>query len=319
MRKSSGSWRGQVSAEGVPALLEQIKGLTVALATPLNEDGEPDIGGLERLIERAIAGGASCLFPLGWAGEGPLLSHNSRVTVMRETCRLADGRVPVMAGVSEQSLPRALELAEAAKNAGAQLILSTPPFSYEIPQDLVRDYFTALASASGMPLVIYQNEEVGVKVELDTLLRLAEIPGVVGVKAFTTFLKLQQCYNLAHRPGSFAVMSGDEYLYAAALLLGIRHFTMGGPGNLCPSWCTTIYRSALDGDWDAVTRKQKRLTDFCDALYPLADTAYAAFKYALEVLGICSRRITSPHPVVTAEQRSHIGKVMADFADILDS
>ena len=138
----------RLSSDSISSLLNQMKGLTVALATPLNEGHELDVAGLEQLIERVIAGGASCLFPLGWMGEQPLVSNSTRQAVMAETCRLAKDRLPVMVGVSEQGLPRALEQAEMAREAGADLILSTPPCSYHIPQALIYDYLQELAAAS---------------------------------------------------------------------------------------------------------------------------------------------------------------------------
>jgi 4-hydroxy-tetrahydrodipicolinate synthase len=224
-----------------------------------------------------------------------------------------------MIGVSEQSLPRALELAGMAEQAGGDLILSTPPYSYSIPQSLIYEYFKELAARSGMPLVVYQNDEVGVRVEVETLVRLSTTPGIIGVKGYMPFNQLQRCFRKADQPGRFAVMSGDEYLYAAALLLGIRHFTMGGPGNVCPMWCTSIYRSALDNDWTAVSKKQRRLTDFCDALYTGMDTAYAAIKYALKCLGVCSAHISSPHRAISPEQQKQVERVLTEYAEVVAS
>ena len=303
--------------QSISNLLTTMEGLIVALATPLAEDGKLDIDGLERLIERVIEGGASCLFPLGWCGEQPLLTRSVNEAMMRETCRIAAGRLPVMVGVSEQSIPKALELAALARKAGADLLLATPPYSYPIPQELIYNYFKELASQSNRPLVIYQNDELGVRVELETMVRLSEIPGLIGVKAYVPFVELQRYFHRAHKPGQFSVISGDEYLFGAALLLGIRHFTMGGPGNFSPGWCTGIYRSALEADWEAVREKQKKLTDFCDAVYFGVDSAYAAVKYILERLNICSARISSPHRILPSEQKKKIDAAIEEFRDIL--
>ena len=299
------------------ALLKRLEGLTVALRTPLNRNLELDVGALERLVARVVEGGVSCLFALGWAGEGPLLPQSTRELMMRETCRLAGGKLPVMVGISEQSLPRALELAQMATAAGADLLLSTPPYSYPIPQELVYSYFKQLAAQGGAPVVVYQNDEVGVRVEYDTLMRLSETPGVVAVKAYTNFVELQRWFHRAHKPGRFAVMSGDEYVYAAALLMGIRHFTMGGPGNLCPGWCTSIYRSALKGDWKDVACKHRRMTDFCDALYIGTETSSAAIKYALSCLGICSDRITSPYRTLPSKHKKQVRDALDQYADVV--
>ncbi len=306
-----------LSADRIASLLDQMKGLTVALATPLNACDELDAAGLERLLERVIAGGASCLFPLGWMGEQPLLSSSARNAMLVETCRIAKGRLPVMVGVSEQALPRALQQAEMAREAGADVILSTPPYSYHIPQNLIYEYFKELAAASGMPVVVYQNDEVGVTIGEDTLAQISRAPGVVGVKVYMPFLSLQKSFLQADRPGRFAVMSGDEYLYGAALFLGIRHYTMGGPGNLCPGWCVKMYNSAVGGDWDAVGEQQKRLIAFCDALYAGPGTAYATVKYALERLGVCSARISSPHAAIGPEQQKQVNALLEEFEDVV--
>lgn len=304
-------------AGNVEKLLQRIRGLIVALATPLDRKGSLDTRGLEKLIDRVEAGGASCLFPLGWMGEQPLLTQKTRENMMRATCEIARGRLPVMVGVSEHSLPRALELSNMAEQAGADLLLATPPFSYEIPQELIVDYFTGLASASRVPLVIYQNDETGVRLETENIVRLSKVPGLIGVKAYVPYLVLKKYFYRAHREGKFAVISGDEYIYEAALLAGIRHFTMGGPGNLCPGWCSGIYHSALEGDWAGVMKKQKRLTDFCDAIYPQGETAYAVIKYILERMGICSAYITSPHRTITREKGKKIDRALEKFEDVL--
>lgn len=307
----------KISADRIASLLDQMKGLTVALATPLNECDELDAAGLERLLERVIAGGASCLFPLVWMGEQPLLSCSARNAMLVETCRMAKGRLPVMIGVSKQALPRALQQAEMARQAGADVILSTPPCSYHIPQNLIYDFFKELAAASKMPVVVYQNNEVGVTFEENTLAQISRAPGVVSVKVYMPFLSLQKSFLQADRPGRFAVMSGDEYLYGVALFLGIRHYTMGGPGNLCPSWRAKMYNSAVGGDWDAVVEQQKRLIAFCDALYAGPSTAYATVKYALERLGVCSARISSPHAAIAPEQQMQVNALLEESADVV--
>lgn len=299
-------------------LLRRMEGLTVALATPLNRDGTLDVGGLERLIDFVHKGGAACLFVLGWAGEGPLLNDETRTAVMNETCRIARGRVPVMVGVCEQSLGRSLSLVNAARQAGADLVLSTPPYSYAVPEHLLVDYFKDLAKLGGMPVVVYQNDELGKRLSFDTLQQLSQTPGIVGTKAFVPYVELQRYFYKLHQPDRFAVMSGDEYQYAAALLLGVRHFTMGGPGNFCPAYCTSIYHKALDGQWDAIREMQKRLAEFCDAVYAPAQTAYAAIKGALQCLSICGASIASPHVPLSDEGLAKVQQALSMYADLLD-
>ncbi len=303
--------------EDMSSLLARLEGVTPAINTPLTATGDLDPAGLERLIERVVEGGAASIFLLGWNGEGPLLTDTVRAKLVRQTCHFIRGRLPVIVGVSEQSLPRALEMVEVARSAGANLILSTPPYSYAIPQESIYEYFRAL-TAAGMPLVIYDNAEVSVRPSFETLARLSTMPGILGVKSYAPWQEIQRQFQSIHRPGRFAVMSGDEYLYGPALLIGMSHFVMGGPGNVCPAWCTRMLQAARTHKWDEVSAMHLKLVTFCDALYKDVETPYAAVKYALEVLSICSAFISSPHKVPAAHHQERIRAVLAEFKDVVN-
>ncbi len=289
-----------VSSDSIAAL----RGITTALATPLDADGALDVKALERLITAQIEGGIACLFPLGWCGEGPLLPDAVRRDMILQTCRITDGRIPVMAGVSEHSLPRALELVRCSEDAGADFILATPPFSYEIPGELVEDYFLALASSTRLPIVIYENGEIGVLVGADSLERLSRKDSIIGVKATVPADALSEYRIRLEAPGNFVVISGDEYLFDFALLQGITHFTMGGPGNFSSRWCVRTQRLADEERWTEVLERQSRFVAFLREIYATSATAYGVTKYMLSRLGLCSDHITSPHrPLTEAEKR----------------
>lgn len=299
-------------------LLKRMEGITVALVTPLDDDGGLDTAALERMVERAIRFGACRVFPLGWTGEQPMLTDAVRTGMLRETARIAAGRLPVMAGVSEQSVPRVLAWAAVAREAGADVILATPPYSYPVPQDFVSEFFTRIARESGMPVVIYRNDEVSVSVEVDTIEQLSRVPGIVGVKGYMPFTDLQAAYHRAHDPEHFAVMSGDESLLGPALFLGIRHFTLGTPGNVCLRWCVGLYRDAVEGNWDAVREKHARLLAFCGALGAVPAPFAAAKKYTMSRLGICGERNTVPVRLLTSEEKRQVDETLEQFGDVLD-
>ena len=299
-------------------LLKKMEGVTVALVTPLDAEGRLDVPSLERLLERVVSYGACCVFPLGWCGEQPMLPDEVRVDMLRNTTRVINGRLPVMAGVSEQSLPRVLELAGGARDAGADLILATPPYSYPVSQEFVLEYLADVARLSSMFLVVYQNDDVSVRVEVETIHQLSERPGIIGVKAFMPYEELQAAYHRSDRPGRFAVMSGNEYHYGPALFMGIRHFTMGSPGNLCMKWCVGTYRSAVQGDWDGVRRRHRRLTEFCHALSQVPAPFMAVKKYAMSRLGICSVHVTAPVRMLSAEEQKRVDAAMEQYRELLD-
>ncbi len=303
----------------IPSLLKRLEGLTVALATPLDDRGKLDKPALHRLVNGVIDKGAAGVFALGWMGEQPCLTDRVRETVMHEVVQTTAGRVPVIIGVSEQSLMRTLDQAATARKAGADIVLSTPPYSYPVPQHSVYDFFRILAEESELPVIAYHNEEVNVLIELETAIRLSETPGMLGLKAFGDLIFLQRLLRQADRSGRFAVFAAVEYLFGPALLVGARYSTMGGPGNLIPGWCVEMHHAATQGNWTKVAEQHQRLISFCEAIYVGAESAYAAVKYAMSRLGIGASYISAPLPSLTAEHRKRVDKALQEFADILDT
>ena len=298
-------------------LLKRLEGLTVALATPLDDRGELDRPALQRLINGVIDQGAAGVFPLGWCGEQPCLTDNVRETVMHETVQITAGRVPVIIGVSEQSLVRALNQAVIARKAGADIVLSTPPFSYPVPQHSVYDFFRILAEESGLPVIAYHNEEVSVLIEVETTIRLSETPGMLGLKAFGNLVFLQRLLRQTHCPGRFAVFTANEYLFGPALFLGARYSTMGGPGNLIPRWCVEMHRAAAQGKWAKVAEQHQRLISFCEAIYVGFESAYSVVKYTMSRLGIGTPYVSAPLPSLRAQDRKRLDKALEEFSDML--
>lgn len=303
----------------IASLLKRLKGHTGALITPLDDRGKLDKPALHRLINGVIDKGAAGVFPLGWCGEQPLLTDSVREAVMHEAVQSANGRVPVIVGVSEQSLMRTLEQAAIARKAGVDIVLSPPPYSYPISQHSVYDFFRILAEESELPVIAYNNEEVNVPIELETVVRLSETPGMLGLKDNADFIGLQRRLRQAHRPGRFAVFSAAEYCFGPALLVGARYSILGGPGNLIPGWCVEMHRAAVQENWAKVAKQHQRLISFCEAFYVGAESPYTSVKYAMSRLGIGSSYLSPPLPSLTAGVRKIVDKALEEFADMLNT
>ncbi len=298
-------------------LLKSLEGITVASMTPLTEEKTLDRDSLYRLIEHLISGGASCIFPLGWAGELPLLTDEVRKDVLKTLCSITNKRVPVMAGVAEQSIDRAKALVEEAEKAGADIILSTMPYSYSINDELIFRYFEELTALSDLPLVIYDNGEIGRVLGTELLRRLSLHSGIIGVKASLDFHTLRDYYFTLDDAGGFQIISGDEFLFGPALFLGIRHFTMGGPGNFAIRYCTTITSHAAAGEWKEAQEKEARLYSFCSEVYSVSDSPYAVSKYVMKNLGIMGDTICSPHRMLTKKETKKADTVIDSYRDVL--
>ena len=302
-----------IRTEADRQLLERLRGMTVALATPLGEDGALDVDALHRLIDFVLQEGAASIFPLGWMGEQPALTESMRRQVMQETVRYIDERVPVIMGVSEQSLPRILQEVEAASAAGADIVLATPPFSYPMTPASIADFFKQLAAASALPVILYNNSEAHTPLGPDEIESLSRIPGMIGVKDFSDFVQIERLLANVHRDGDFIVWAAEEYVLGPALFLGARYSILGGPGNLVPGWGVALHQAAEAGDWEQVARLHLRLVAFCDALYALSDSPYSTVKAALALMGYGGGRAVPPLPALSAEQVDQVRAVLGRF------
>jgi len=132
-----------------------LHGIVTAMVTPLRDQSTLDYAGLERLVEHLIAGGVHGIFPLGTTGEAPALPAQLRHEVVELTCRLVNGRVPVVVGVTDTSLVEAVRLAAKAKDCGATAIATAPPFYYSVTQNEILHYCEKLLEQVDIPLLLY--------------------------------------------------------------------------------------------------------------------------------------------------------------------
>ena len=157
--------------------MDTINGVIPPLITPLADRDTLDLEGLERLIERLIAGGVSGLFALGTTGEAPSMSYRLRRELIERVCAQVDGRVPVLAGVTDTAFVESVALAKVAAEAGAAALVLTTPYYFPAGQTELTDYIGHFVPELPLPLMLY-NMPALTKVwfEIDTLRRLAENP-----------------------------------------------------------------------------------------------------------------------------------------------
>ena len=163
-----------------------IQGSLVALVTPMTADNEVDWEAYERLIEWHIASGTDGIVTMGTTGESPTLSIEEHNEVVSFTVNKVAGRVPVIAGTGGNSTAEAIELTEHAKNAGADISLQVVPYYNKPTQEGLYQHFKTIAEAVNMPMWLYNVPGRTVAdLKNDTVLRLAEIPNIVGLKDAT--------------------------------------------------------------------------------------------------------------------------------------
>lgn len=288
-----------------------LEGIIPPLITPLQDRDKLDEAGLARLIEHVLAGGVHGLFVLGTTGEGPSLSYRLRRELIERVSQQVDSRVPIVVGITDTAFVESTELAHFAADHGAAAVVAAPPYYLPVdPPELV-EYFTHLAEAVPLPLILY-NMPGCTKVNLtrEVILRLMDLPNVAGLKDssgdMTAMHGLIQLCRERDRD-DFAMLVGPEELLAEAVLFGASGGVSGG-ANLRPRLYVNLYEAAKAGNLEAVRRLHKQVLALGQAVYGVGRHRSAiikGLKGALACEGICDDFMAEPfHRFRSAERRA---------------
>lgn len=223
-----------------------IQGCGTALVTPFDEDMSVDFACFEKLVERQVQEGIHFVVPCGTTGESVTLSSEEQLQVIRTTKSVVDGRVPVMAGVGGNNTAEVLRKLRAVEALGVDAILSVTPYYNKPSQEGLVAHYQAIAGATSLPVVLYSVAgRTGVNIEPDTILRLAEIPNIVGVKEASGNIA-QIARICATAPPDFAVYAGDDAVTIPVVALGGRG-VISVAGNEIPREMAQLAQLALEG------------------------------------------------------------------------
>jgi len=285
------------------------------MLTPLADRDAIDVEGLQRLVERMLAGGVSGLFLLGTTGEGPSLSYHLRRELVDRVCRLVDGRVPVLVGVTDTSFVESVNLAEEAVEAGAQAVVLAAPFYYPAGQQELLGYVRRIAAAMPLPVLLYNMpSHTKIAFQVDTVRRLLEVPNIVGLKdSSAEMIYFHRLLEVTGGRPDFSLLMGPEELLGEAILSG-AHGGVAGGANLAPELYVGLYRAAARGDLECVRQLHARVMQLAQAIYSVATGGAGVtrgLKTALWCLGVCSDRPAEPFDRLGPERRETIRRRLA--------
>ncbi len=224
-----------------------IKGSIVAIVTPMLEDDSLDLPSFRALIDFHIEQGTDAIVVVGTTGESPTVNLEEHELLILEAVKHAAGRIPVIAGTGANCTREAIELAAFSKNAGAAASLTVVPYYNRPTQEGMYLHFKAIAEAVDMPHILYNVPGRTVAdMSNETVLRLAEIPNIVGIKDATGDIE-RGSDLLLRAPEGFAVYSGDDASTLALLLLG-AHGTISVTANVAPKLMHQMCAAAFEGD-----------------------------------------------------------------------
>jgi 4-hydroxy-tetrahydrodipicolinate synthase len=275
----------------MPSNFSPIRGSIVALITPMLDDGSVDYAALRRLIDWHIQEGTDCICVVGTTGESPTVTVEEHCEIIRVSVQQAAGRVPIMAGCGANSTKEAIELAKFAKSVGANCQLQVVPYYNRPTQEGLFQHFSAIAQAVDLPMVLYNVPGRTVAdMAHDTVLRLAQVPGIVGIKEATGNIERAQ-WLIKEAPAGFAIYSGDDPTAVALMLCG-GHGNVSVTANIAPRLMHELCIAALAGDPRAAMDIQRRLLPLHKGLFVEANPI--PVKWAAARMGLCSQAIRLP-------------------------
>jgi 4-hydroxy-tetrahydrodipicolinate synthase len=278
-----------------------LTGSIVALATPMHEDGSVDYPALRRLIDWHIAEGTDCIGVVGTTGESPTVNVEEHCEIIRVSVEQAaqhgEKRVPIMAGCGANSTAEAIELAQFAKSVGADSQLQVVPYYNKPTQEGQYQHFKAIAEATGdLPIFLYNVPGRTVAdMAHDTVMLLAQVDGVVGIKEATGNMERAQWLirgirdlGLQHR---FGIYSGDDPTAVALMLCGGQG-NISVTANVAPKLMHELCAAALRGDVETAMAIQFKLMPLHKNLFVEANPI--PVKWAMTRLGLCGGHLRLP-------------------------
>ena len=269
-----------------------ITGSIVALVTPMHEDGSVDYPTLRKLIDWHIAEGTDCIGVVGTTGESPTVNVEEHCEIIRVSVEQAAKRVPIMAGCGANSTNEAIELAQFAKGVGADCQLQVVPYYNKPTQEGQYQHFKAIAEAVGdLPTVLYNVPGRTVAdMAHDTVLRLAQVPGIVGIKEATGNIERAQ-WLIRDVPQGFAVYSGDDPTAVALMLCGGQG-NVSVTANIAPRLMHELCVAAIAGDARRAMEIQFQLMPVHKNLFVEANPI--PLKWAMARMGLCGATMRLP-------------------------
>src|SRR3954453_537427 len=282
-----------------------ITGSLVAIVTPMREDASLDLARFRNLIDWHVAEGTDGIVVVGTTGESPTVNFDEHKELIRNAVQHARGRIPIIAGTGGNSTAEAIELTESAKKAGATACLSVVPYYNKPTQEGLYRHFTKIAETVGLPMIVYNVPGRTVAdLQNDTVLRLAQVPGIIGIKDATA--NIERGTDLIRRlPRNFAIYSGEDVTALALILLG-GHGVISVTANVAPKLMHQMCSAALVGDVKRAREINLKLLMLHQRLF--IETSPAPVKWALCEMGMIENGLRLPRGPMTEKKKAAVAE-----------
>ncbi|HKQ07617.1 MAG TPA: 4-hydroxy-tetrahydrodipicolinate synthase [Blastocatellia bacterium] len=290
--------------------MANLNGCGTALVTPFNEDRTVDEAALRALVEWQIAEGIDFLVPCGTTGESATLGDDEMRRVVEIVLQTAQGRVQVVAGAGGNNTAHVIELAQEYERLGARGLLSVTPYYNKPTQEGLYQHYRAIAEATALPIIVYNvPPRTNVNLLPDTLIRLAELPNIIGVKEASGDIS-QIAEIVTRAPAGFKVFSGDDSMTLPVVAVGGVGL-ISVASNEAPRQMTALARAALENDWEEARRLNRELWSLMKVNF--IEASPGPVKAALAMMGKIKENYRLPIVPVTTATRDRLRGVLTEL------
>ena len=287
----------------------RLTGLIPPMITPLDEKRRLDKAGVKRMVAHLLNGGVDGIFLLGTTGEGPHLSYAVREELVKTTCALVKGRVPVLVGITETDMDDAVKFAAKCKTLGAAAVVAAPPYYFKLTQAECVAWFAEMADRLPLPLVVYDMPaHTDTVIEPATIARLADHPNIIAMKDSSSIIALFNKFRVALEDKDFSLFMGPDEAMGEAVLLGADGGVCTG-ANLWPMQFKAMYLAAKAGDVERVKKLQRFTTMSSYLLYGLGQGQIGflkGVKCALAEMGLVKNVLAAPFTPFEGRERAKV-------------
>ncbi|QIC65485.1 4-hydroxy-tetrahydrodipicolinate synthase [Acinetobacter schindleri] len=288
---------------------QTIQGSIVAIVTPMFEDGSVDWKGLEKLVEWHIAEGTNSIVAVGTTGEASTLSMSEHTQVIKEIIRVANKRIPIIAGTGANSTREAIELTQEAKDLGADAALLVTPYYNKPTQEGLYQHYKAIAEAVDLPQILYNVPgRTGVDMSNETVIRLADIPQIVGIKDATGDVERGAALIAGLQGKDMTVYSGDDATAYQLMAHGAKG-NISVTANIAPKVMSEVCAAAISGDDAGAEALNAQVANLHNILF--CESNPIPVKWALHDIGLIGTGIRLPLTPLAEQYRAPLHEVLA--------
>ena len=293
--------------------MNTISGCITAMITPFNKKLQVDYNGLRELVKFQIGSGISGLAPLGTTGEAPTIDDEERKGIIETVVDEAEGKVPVIVGTGSNSTEKTVKYTKEAERLGAEAALVVTPYYNRPSQEGIYHHFKALSEATRLPIIVYNiPSRTGVNIETETMVRIAKLDNVMGVKESSK--NMQQMMDVINSmPNGFSVLSGDDNYTLPLIALG-GHGAISVVSNLLPSRVSEMVRNALSGNMELARKLHYELMPIFKGAF--IEPNPAPIKAAMNIAGMPAGSVRAPLCSMEAKNIERLKSAIGRYSEL---